>query len=344
MKTAGSKIFSEYAGMVLACPICRTPKLSIDKLISCPVCGATFPEKDGVCYIIDDAAKEFIFGRKRQATEAIEQRDADDRLLRQAVVCANIDYHDKTASEYDSSIGTSGLKSSSAMERIRKTMAIISSGGRNKLFLDIGCGTGRALSHAGPYFNESIGLDISPEMVKTCLSKMHTAFCGSCYKLPFQDASIDAAASISVLHHLPDPENLILEALRALKSGGVLYIDLEPNHNAYRLMKQSYFQRVPLVNRLFSHRARLKGRMVPSMDLAEYQHTYASGIDPVALKEKVEKEANCRFEIFYVDNNLLDEPYLISAGMKIFYLLHLRSDLISTPAFSRYFALLITKV
>jgi len=44
------------------------------------------------------------------------------------------------------------------------------------------------------------------------------------YSLPFETGFFDAVSQTSVLHHLESPKNGILEVLRVLKTGGVLFI------------------------------------------------------------------------------------------------------------------------
>jgi ArsR family transcriptional regulator len=59
---------------------------------------------------------------------------------------------------------------------------------------------------------------------------------GEIEDLPLDDAMLDAAAMMLVLHHLPDPGRALAEATRVLKPGGrVLIVDMLPHdRESYR--------------------------------------------------------------------------------------------------------------
>lgn len=97
--------------------------------------------------------------------------------------------------------------------------------------LDVGCGTGFIIHLAADIFDEIHGVDITPEMMSQVdLSKgnikLHEA---PAEKLPFQDASFDAATAYSFIDHLDDVSVMLREVARVLKPGGWAYIDLAPN-------------------------------------------------------------------------------------------------------------------
>ena len=52
--------------------------------------------------------------------------------------------------------------------------------------------------------------------------------CGDCFRLPFEDRSLDIVVGNGVLHHLPDEDAAIREIGRVLKPGGAYY-GREPN-------------------------------------------------------------------------------------------------------------------
>jgi len=103
-----------------------------------------------------------------------------------------------------------------------------SKGGR---LLDVGCGTGFVIHLAADIFDEIHGVDITPEMMaQVDLAKgnikLHEA---PAEKLPFPDASFDAATAYSFIDHLDDVGVMLKEVSRVLKPGGWAYIDLAPN-------------------------------------------------------------------------------------------------------------------
>ena len=89
--------------------------------------------------------------------------------------------------------------------------------------LDIGCGTGRLTSLA------TDGLDQSREMLHVAQGKHpDKKFTeGDARKLPFEDATFEAAFCIHVVMHLPENElvTLFSEAWRVLKTGGTFVVD-----------------------------------------------------------------------------------------------------------------------
>ncbi len=75
--------------------------------------------------------------------------------------------------------------------------------------------------------------------------------------LPLADASLDAAYSISVLEHVPDPPRAIAELARVVRPGGtfVLTIDLDLSGGA-AIMPDSFAELVAACERYFVHAVR----------------------------------------------------------------------------------------
>lgn len=104
--------------------------------------------------------------------------------------------------------------------------------------IDIGTGTGRILELFGPRVAQSVGVDISREMLSFARSRLDTLDIGGCqvrqgdmYQLPAEDSGFDIATLHLVLHYADDPAAVITEATRVLAPGGVLAIvDFAPHH------------------------------------------------------------------------------------------------------------------
>jgi len=102
--------------------------------------------------------------------------------------------------------------------------------------LDIGCGTGFVISLVAETFDEIHGIDPTSamlEQVDTGDGNV-TIHKGVAEELPFESASFDLVTAYSVFHHLADHRPALTEAARVLRRGGVLYVDLEPNHAFWR--------------------------------------------------------------------------------------------------------------
>jgi ubiquinone/menaquinone biosynthesis C-methylase UbiE len=98
--------------------------------------------------------------------------------------------------------------------------------------LDIGCGTGWALEHAAKLaFNHGNfqGIDISPGMIERAKerSKMNSALefrIADAKQLPFAEKSFDLTVCTNSFHHYMNPEAVLKEIFRVLKSKGRIYI------------------------------------------------------------------------------------------------------------------------
>jgi SAM-dependent methyltransferase len=107
--------------------------------------------------------------------------------------------------------------------------------------LDIGCGAGFVIDLMRHTFSEIHGIDATRAM----LDRVDTASGnvalheGVAESLPFDDESFDLVTAYSVFHHLADHRPVLAEANRVLRPGGVLYVDLEPNREFWRAIKDT---------------------------------------------------------------------------------------------------------
>ncbi|MEB3884695.1 class I SAM-dependent methyltransferase [Lyngbya sp. CCY1209] len=97
--------------------------------------------------------------------------------------------------------------------------------------LDLGCGTGRLLNRLAKEFPQlrGTGFDLSPEMISQAREKNRWGdriqfIRGNGSELPFPESSFDAVfCTISFLHY-PDPERVLSEVSRVLRSPGTFYL------------------------------------------------------------------------------------------------------------------------
>jgi ArsR family transcriptional regulator len=103
---------------------------------------------------------------------------------------------------------------------------------------DLGCGTGGLLEALSPFVSRVVGVDSSAAMLaaarrRTAPLKNVELKRGAMEALPLEDASLDAAMLVLVLHHLAEPLRAILELARVLKPGGrALLVDMQPHERA----------------------------------------------------------------------------------------------------------------
>jgi len=90
---------------------------------------------------------------------------------------------------------------------------------------DLGCGTGEASAALAPFVARTIAVDRSGEMLQTARRRLKGVAGvdvrrGELESLPVNDAELDAAIMLLVLHHVPDPAAVLAEAARTLKPRG----------------------------------------------------------------------------------------------------------------------------
>jgi ArsR family transcriptional regulator len=94
---------------------------------------------------------------------------------------------------------------------------------------DLGCGTGQVTSMLAPFVQKVIAVDASTEMLDAARERLRDhdnvdIRQGALEELPIEDASLDVAVLMLVLHHLPDPVSALSEAGRVLRPKGKLLV------------------------------------------------------------------------------------------------------------------------
>lgn len=87
---------------------------------------------------------------------------------------------------------------------------------RDRKCLEIGCGRGIYQDLVEDY----TGVDLSESVGRLMRKPFHAC---SATELPFEESTFDAAWSIWVLEHVPEPEKALLEMRRVLRPGAVLF-------------------------------------------------------------------------------------------------------------------------
>jgi ArsR family transcriptional regulator len=106
---------------------------------------------------------------------------------------------------------------------------------------DLGCGTGQVSAAVAPFVARVIAVDASAAMLQAAKKRLlgiHNIELrrGELEALPIDDALIDAATLMLVLHHVPEPERALHEVVRVLKPGGrAVIVDMLPHdRDSYR--------------------------------------------------------------------------------------------------------------
>jgi ubiquinone/menaquinone biosynthesis C-methylase UbiE/DNA-binding transcriptional ArsR family regulator len=100
---------------------------------------------------------------------------------------------------------------------------------------DLGCGTGQVSAAIAPFVRHVIAVDASAAMLQAAKKRLQgfdnvELRRGDLEALPIDDARLDAATLMMVLHHVPEPERALREVARVLKPGGtLLVVDMLPH-------------------------------------------------------------------------------------------------------------------
>jgi SAM-dependent methyltransferase len=106
---------------------------------------------------------------------------------------------------------------------------------------DLGCGTGHVSASLAPFVARIVAVDASTAMLQAAKKRLQEfdqidLRRGELEALPIDDAILDAATMMLVLHHVPEPGKALAEARRVLKPGGrILIVDMLPHdRESYR--------------------------------------------------------------------------------------------------------------
>ena len=106
---------------------------------------------------------------------------------------------------------------------------------------DLGCGTGQVSAALAPFVEKVIAVDASAAMLQAAKKRLQSVGNielrrGDLEALPIDEARLDAATLMLVLHHVPEPELALAEVARVLKPGGrAIVVDMLPHdRDSYR--------------------------------------------------------------------------------------------------------------
>jgi SAM-dependent methyltransferase len=122
---------------------------------------------------------------------------------------------------YEAWYETSGRRA----DRLEKALLIrlLAGFSRARTLLEVGCGTGHFTRWFGEQGLQAMGLDLSPPMLAEAV-RLGSPQCilGDALALPFLDGAFDLVALITTLEFVPDPVQVLAEAVRIARLGLIL--------------------------------------------------------------------------------------------------------------------------
>ncbi len=108
---------------------------------------------------------------------------------------------------------------------------------RGRDVLEVGCGTGLMMTRIAPIARHVTGVDLSAGMLEKARERGLNVMQADATKLPFADASFDAAVSFKVLAHIENIQAAMSEMCRVVRPGGIVAAEFYNRHSIRSLIK-----------------------------------------------------------------------------------------------------------
>jgi SAM-dependent methyltransferase len=103
----------------------------------------------------------------------------------------------------------------------------------NKVVVDIGCGPGNLYASLGGSPQVLIGVDVSYGALEMAQRIGYTPLLADAHHLPFIAGFADVVALNATLHHCDDMAQVLAQAARLVRPGGILVTDHDPQRTAW---------------------------------------------------------------------------------------------------------------
>lgn len=160
----------------------------------------------------------------------------------------------------------------------------------DKIVVDIGCGPGNLYASLGGSPKLLFGIDISRTSVEMARTIGYIPILADAHNLPFIDRFADIVALNATLHHCDNMSQVLAEAARLVRPGGLLITDHDPQLSAWNwkgLAMLLYKIRVPIY-RLMSGGKFMSQEEHDAMIASETHHKPGSGITPELFHQTLE--------------------------------------------------------
>jgi len=140
--------------------------------------------------------------------------------------------YDSLASEYDKKHFQPSSSAKYVEERRLDLICPYLKRSKDSKLLDIACGTGTYLEIAKRFGADTVGCDISENMVRICKKKgFDNVFINDYRVLPFKEGTFDTILCINAIHYSDDPKGVINEMRRVLSKDGTILFTYFNNLN-----------------------------------------------------------------------------------------------------------------
>ncbi|WP_414589798.1 class I SAM-dependent methyltransferase [Scytonema sp. PCC 10023] len=160
----------------------------------------------------------------------------------------------------------------------------------DKIVVDIGCGSGNLYASLGGSPRLLIGVDISRTSLEMARTIGYTPILADAHNLPFIDGFADIVALNATLHHCDNMTQVLAEAARLVRPGGLLITDHDPQVTAWNwkgLGMLLYKIRVPIY-RLMSGGKFMSKKEHDAMIASETHHIPGAGVTPELYYQTLE--------------------------------------------------------
>jgi SAM-dependent methyltransferase len=150
----------------------------------------------------------------------------------------------------------------------------------DRIVVDVGCGPGNLYATLGGSPKLLIGVDISRTSLEMAQAIGYTSILADAHNLPFIDGFADIVALNATLHHCDNMAQVLAEAARLVRPGGLLITDHDPQRSAWNwkgLGMLLYKVRVPIY-RLISGGQFMSQAEHDAMIASETHHKPGAGV------------------------------------------------------------------
>jgi SAM-dependent methyltransferase len=135
-----------------------------------------------------------------------------------------------------------------------------------KVVVDLGCGPGNLLARLGGRPKVAIGVDIAVNALKVARGHGYVPLLADVHRVPLRDGCADIVIANATLHHCDDMAQVLAEAARLVKPGGLLITDQDPQVTAWRFRGLGFLLHHAKYSPLFPLFRMLVGRPLATWD------------------------------------------------------------------------------